>query len=347
MSRYDYIVEVEKFNPYHDSKGRFTSTGGASSMTWRTRNEKKQGLANSAIARAKEKANQKNSGQVLRNPTGNKETDRKREWEGADYAVAFRTDNKAVKRLDLNDDSARTYDGGSWRDGAYENMAISTRAGHSGSIYMMDKKSAQEAEAAARKRIDKLDSTDKTENGKIFEEEVSRRAIRTIDKEYFDAQKKAVKENMPKEKRLKSIDNRMSRIKEDQSFLDEDIEAQHKKNEKILRNKEQPSRANPNPQTPQEYYDGLRKIEELQAQKRKLENEYQSLRQERNEVDPPAKPKEKYGYYDRDMGSRMTKSARTIETIIEVRGAKVRKMNEYHDPVTGQFTFAPRQRGSR
>lgn len=30
----DHIVEVEKFNPYHDSKGRFTSANSASSFTY-------------------------------------------------------------------------------------------------------------------------------------------------------------------------------------------------------------------------------------------------------------------------------------------------------------------------
>lgn len=33
--RYDIIVEVEKFNPYHDARGRFTSPGNATSFTYR------------------------------------------------------------------------------------------------------------------------------------------------------------------------------------------------------------------------------------------------------------------------------------------------------------------------
>ena len=33
-NRYDVIVEVEKFNPYHDSKGRFASAGSAASFTY-------------------------------------------------------------------------------------------------------------------------------------------------------------------------------------------------------------------------------------------------------------------------------------------------------------------------
>lgn len=33
--RYDYIVEVEKFNPYHGKDGRFTSANSAASFTYR------------------------------------------------------------------------------------------------------------------------------------------------------------------------------------------------------------------------------------------------------------------------------------------------------------------------
>lgn len=50
--------EILKFNPYHDRLGRFTSgTGGSATfMTMRTRDPKKQHMADKAIARAKEKA---------------------------------------------------------------------------------------------------------------------------------------------------------------------------------------------------------------------------------------------------------------------------------------------------
>ena len=48
--------ELMKFNPYHDRLGRFTSgTGGSATfMTMRTRDPKKQHMADNAIARAKE-----------------------------------------------------------------------------------------------------------------------------------------------------------------------------------------------------------------------------------------------------------------------------------------------------
>lgn len=51
--RFDEIVEVEKFNPYHDSKGRFASANGYSSFTIRTRDPGKQYMADMAIAREK------------------------------------------------------------------------------------------------------------------------------------------------------------------------------------------------------------------------------------------------------------------------------------------------------
>lgn len=50
--------DVLKFNPYHDRLGRFASGNGGSAtfMTMRTRDPKKQHMADKAIARAKEKA---------------------------------------------------------------------------------------------------------------------------------------------------------------------------------------------------------------------------------------------------------------------------------------------------
>ena len=53
-SVYDYLEEIEKFNPYHGSDGRFTSANSATSFTIRTRAGYNQGLANRSIERAKE-----------------------------------------------------------------------------------------------------------------------------------------------------------------------------------------------------------------------------------------------------------------------------------------------------
>lgn len=54
-TRFDTIEEIEKFNPYHDSKGRFTTAGGATVFTWRTKDPSKQHMADAAIAREKER----------------------------------------------------------------------------------------------------------------------------------------------------------------------------------------------------------------------------------------------------------------------------------------------------
>ena len=47
--------EILKFNPYHDNRGRFASADSATSFTHRTRDPAKQGLADAAIAREKER----------------------------------------------------------------------------------------------------------------------------------------------------------------------------------------------------------------------------------------------------------------------------------------------------
>ena len=54
-NRYDEIIEVGKFNPYHDSKGRFSSASGFASFTTRTRDPSKQHMADMAIAREKDR----------------------------------------------------------------------------------------------------------------------------------------------------------------------------------------------------------------------------------------------------------------------------------------------------
>ena len=56
--RYDHLEEVEKFNPYHDSLGRFSSAQGYASFTTATRDPSKQHWADMAIARMKQQAAQ-------------------------------------------------------------------------------------------------------------------------------------------------------------------------------------------------------------------------------------------------------------------------------------------------
>ena len=51
----DHIEHVEKFNPYHDAKGRFASASGYASFTFRTKDPNKQHMADLAVAREKER----------------------------------------------------------------------------------------------------------------------------------------------------------------------------------------------------------------------------------------------------------------------------------------------------
>lgn len=187
---YDLIEEVEKFNPYHDTKGRFTHSGGASSFTIRTRAGYQQGQANRAIEREKQKAD-KPSGKPLRNPTGDHKKDLKTEWENADYAVQFKSDGTSVGIIDLHSERRTGANGDeSWAEGAYGNAKILTEYGSHGPIYMIDRKSAVEAEQAAYKKAKEKNIEDKGEVTKLLQDEIRQRMLRSIDKEYIDEQTK-------------------------------------------------------------------------------------------------------------------------------------------------------------
>ena len=53
--KYDYIQEVQKFNPYHGKDGRFASSSGYATFTIRTKDPAKQHMADMAVARMKER----------------------------------------------------------------------------------------------------------------------------------------------------------------------------------------------------------------------------------------------------------------------------------------------------
>lgn len=61
--------EILKFNPYHDARGRFASANSYSQFTIRTRDPKKQYMADRAIAREKER-----EAAAISNPTNDPET---------------------------------------------------------------------------------------------------------------------------------------------------------------------------------------------------------------------------------------------------------------------------------
>lgn len=54
-NRFDEIEEIEKFNPYHDAKGRFATADAHTSFTINTRDPNKQHWADRAIAREKDR----------------------------------------------------------------------------------------------------------------------------------------------------------------------------------------------------------------------------------------------------------------------------------------------------
>lgn len=54
--RFDQLVEIGKFNPYHDAKGRFSTSSGYASFTFRTKDPSKQHMADMAVAREKERS---------------------------------------------------------------------------------------------------------------------------------------------------------------------------------------------------------------------------------------------------------------------------------------------------
>lgn len=74
QNRFDNIEEVEKFNPYHDAKGRFSTADGATLFTFRTKDQNKQHMANAAIDREKDRDDKGLNGPSSKNPLGDPPT---------------------------------------------------------------------------------------------------------------------------------------------------------------------------------------------------------------------------------------------------------------------------------
>lgn len=187
VNKADRIVEVEKFNPYHDSKGRFTSANSAASFTYAPGKSKAH---DNAIAREKERQAAVGRGKPMTNPTGDIKADRKKEWENADYAVQFR--NGGYGRVDLHDTKTDDH-GNSWAEGAYGNMKIYAKGGSGSQIYLADKKSYADAIDAANKKINQNNVKDRAKAMEILESELKNRCLRTVDKDYIAQQDKARK----------------------------------------------------------------------------------------------------------------------------------------------------------
>lgn len=191
-NRFDYVVEVEKFNPYHDSKGRFTSANSATSFTYSPGKSKAH---DNAIQREKDKQTA-TTGKAMKNPTGNYKEDLKRELDGADYTVQFKEFKGRVQwgKIDLHSTATVQNTGASWAEAAYGNMKIATKAGFSSKIYIADKKGYKAAIDATNKAAKRKPFSDTNEMLRHFEKELEKQSLRTVDKDYLDQQTAARKE---------------------------------------------------------------------------------------------------------------------------------------------------------
>ena len=180
---YDLIQEVEKFNPYHGPDGRFTSAGNATSFTIRTRAGYQQGMADRSIQRAKDKYKESQSKKTPK-PTGDYEADRKKEWQGADFAMSFRKD-KSGTLIDLRQKDAAD---------KYEHLRRDAVFGNTGDVYMMSAEKAREVGQAASKRL--AGKTDHASiNRAMYDEVTSRNDLKKYSTDYYKEQQKAARQS--------------------------------------------------------------------------------------------------------------------------------------------------------
>ena len=126
-----------------------------------------------------------NGPEILRDPTGDIQRDRERELDGADVVVQFQGDRYAT--IDLHSEKLDAH-GELWAMGAYGNAKIYVMSGAAEEIYLLTEKGIGKAYREARLRI-----KEKKDAVRILKEEVSKTAIRIIDKEYLQAQHEALK----------------------------------------------------------------------------------------------------------------------------------------------------------
>lgn len=126
-----------------------------------------------------------NGPELLRDPSGNYETDRARELDGADKVVQFYGDRYAT--IDLHSEQLDAH-GKLWAMGAYGNAKVYVLNGSAEEIYLLTEKALGKAYNEARMRI-----KEKQDSVRILKEEVSKAALRIIDREYLEAQREARK----------------------------------------------------------------------------------------------------------------------------------------------------------
>lgn len=126
-----------------------------------------------------------NGPELLRNSSGDYEADRARELDGADIVVQFYGDHYAT--IDLHSEDLDAH-GELWATGSYGNAKIYVLNGSADEIYLLTEKGLGKAYREARLRI-----KEKQDSVRILKEEVSKTALRIIDREYLEAQREARK----------------------------------------------------------------------------------------------------------------------------------------------------------
>lgn len=119
---------------------------------------------------------------VLRGPTGDNEKDLKQELYGVRWAYQFFS-NGTWGCVDLQS-TDKTDKGESWAMGAYGNMKIFIMSGIAEEIYLLRDVDRQEAVRAANQRAQETGCRDMS----ILKEEIVKRALTIIDREYVEAQ---------------------------------------------------------------------------------------------------------------------------------------------------------------
>ena len=124
---------------------------------------------------------------VLRGPSGDLEKDLKQELYGARWAYQFFS-NGTWGCVDLQS-TEKTDTGESWAMGAYGNMKIYVLDGIAEEIYLLRDIDRKEAVKVANQRVRETGRADVS----ILKEEIVKRALTIIDREYLEAQREARK----------------------------------------------------------------------------------------------------------------------------------------------------------
>lgn len=125
---------------------------------------------------------------VLRGPTGDNEKDLKQELHGVRWAYQFLS-NGTWGCVDLQS-MDKTDKGESWAMGVYGNMKIFIMSGIAEEIYLLRDVDRQEAVRAANQKVRETGCKDMS----ILKEEIAKRALTIIDREYVEAQQEARRE---------------------------------------------------------------------------------------------------------------------------------------------------------